>query len=282
MPWISVRECTFLIMVIAVQTLSLYTSSVESAYHHIYWNKTNTLFRRRDSSIHVQLNDNIDVICPDYTDMKESPDKWEYYSIFLVSKEEYESCTIINPKSRNVTQIRNCSTPGEVSQPFTLLILSFQPIPNLPDFAEGKKYYMISTSTGTQNGINNQVNGSCWTRNMRLILDLTVRPTTASPMPHTSHTSPTNRTSSTTSTPHPTTTTKSTTTPTTTKPPTTTTKKPTSKFPDGTPVDPNIVIEAPGGEKNTGIINAGVGQVQASVTVTFVLALVTFVLLLVR
>ncbi|XP_069132185.1 ephrin-B2-like isoform X2 [Argopecten irradians] len=279
MPWISVRDSTFLIIVIAIQTLCLYTSSVESAYHYIYWNRTNPLFRRPDSSIHVQLDDNIDIICPDYSDGTVSPEKWEYYSIFLVSKQEYETCTIIDPKSSDVTPIRNCSTPGSVSQPFTLLVLSFQPIPNIPDFHPGHKYYMITTSTGTQNGINNQVNGSCWTRNMRLILDLTDKPTTASPRPNTSNTPLTNRTISTTSTPRPTTTTKSTTTTTTTKRPTTTTKKPTSKFPDGTPVDPNIVIDAPGGEKNTGIINAGVGQIRGSATVTCLLAFVTFLLL---
>ncbi|XP_021341418.1 ephrin-B2a-like [Mizuhopecten yessoensis] len=238
-------------------------------------------FHRNDSFINIQLFDNIDLICPDYSDRKQSPDKWEYYSIYLVTKREYELCSIFNPESPNVTKIRNCSTPGEISQPFTLLVLPFQPIPFMPDFTEGHKYYMISTSTGTPSGINNQVNGSCKTRNMRLILDLTKKPTTASPMPHTSHTSPTNRTSPFhSSTPRPTTTTKTTTSTTTTRPPTTTTKKPTSKFPDGTPVDPNIVIDAPGGDKNSGIINAGVGAVRASVTVTLVLALVTFVLLI--
>ncbi|XP_060072458.1 ephrin-B2-like [Ylistrum balloti] len=276
MPWL-----LHYIVVLLPLTMSM-VSFVDSGRRlpPIYWNASNALFRRSDSSIHVQLNDNIDIICPDYSDRTDNPEEWEYYSIFLVSKHEYETCTLLNPKSPNVTHIRNCSTPGVHSDPFTILVMAFQPIPNLPDFKKGHKYYMISTSTGTQIGINNQVNGSCRTRNMRLILDMTDKPTTASPSPHTTPTWQTNQTLSSTSTPRPTTTTKTTTTSTTTEAPTTTTKKPTSKFPDGTPVDPNIVIEAPGGEKNSGIINAGAGEIQASVTVTVLLVLVTFILLI--
>ncbi|XP_067655734.1 ephrin-B2-like isoform X3 [Haliotis asinina] len=138
----------------------------------IHWNSTNSMFivSNRDNEIDIKLSDSIDIICPTYPPGT-NVSQMEYYIIYMVGKLEYDSC-IINNRSKAKLLIK-CTVP--LARPpllYTLLIKQFQSIPGNPDFQPGKKYYFITTSGGAIHEINNQYDGACRKRNMRLILNV--------------------------------------------------------------------------------------------------------------
>ncbi|XP_063400931.1 ephrin-A4-like isoform X2 [Mytilus trossulus] len=230
----------------------------------LYWNNSNPLFSTTsDNKITVNLFDSIDVYCPYYPPTSDNS-TWEYYVIYLVSKAEYEQCTVFDPSKS--LMIINCSNPTKSDVFFTIWIDSFQGFPNTPDFSSGNTYYMISSSTGKLGGLSNQYQdiGACHTKNMKLKIDICCSSTNNNTQDSssTSTTTPGGQQTQPPATPNPptqqTTTTKKPITAAPTPAPTTTTQKPssTTKFPGGKPSDPSqqIVIDATG-NKNSGLIN---------------------------
>uniref|UniRef100_A0A915P2P8 Ephrin RBD domain-containing protein n=1 Tax=Meloidogyne floridensis TaxID=298350 RepID=A0A915P2P8_9BILA len=84
-----------------------------------------------------------------------------------VSRDSYERC-FLNGGER---QLGVCSSPDRQSS-ITLVFREFSPLPSAFTFKPGHSYFVITTSNGTLNGLNNTQGGLCSTRNMRLKFDV--------------------------------------------------------------------------------------------------------------
>lgn len=148
--------------------LSLCSMSLAKTVHYIHWNRNNPMFRidNTDHIIDVNKNnlpweyDQVNIICPVSKPGTLYPEKHVIYS---VTKEEYESCRITNPKPQIVAI---CNNPHRVMY-FTHTFRSFTPTPGGMEFLPGKDYYFISTSS--REDLHRRVGGGCSTHNMRLI-----------------------------------------------------------------------------------------------------------------
>ena len=80
-----------------------------------------------------------------------------------MSREEYESCRITNPKPRIVAI---CNQPHKLMY-FTITFRSFTPTPGGLEFHPGQDYYFISTSS--RDDLHRRVGGGCHTHNMKMI-----------------------------------------------------------------------------------------------------------------
>lgn len=141
----------------------------------VYWNASNPTFKlsRNSLTIEVNLYDGIDFVCPFYnaTDtVSNSSSDLEYYVIYLVSKQSYDTCSLLS----HTTAILNCSTPRQLRR-FTMFFEPFQAIPNAPEFHAGHSYYFITTSTGRKDGLMNADRGACYHHNMKLVISVCCR-----------------------------------------------------------------------------------------------------------
>ncbi|ESP04089.1 hypothetical protein LOTGIDRAFT_171062 [Lottia gigantea] len=123
-----------------------------------------------DHVINVNMGDIIDVICPQFPEGSD-PRNYEYYTIYMVNKTQYDECTIYSPRS--VMFLVNCTDPTKNPADFyTFIINNFQSIPGNPDFKRGKSYYIISTSGGGLKSIKNQFQGACYHQHMKIRLNV--------------------------------------------------------------------------------------------------------------
>lgn len=140
--------------------------------HNIHWNSTNPLFNPRMATENIiQVNggnhpweyDQVNIVCPVYP--PGSPEQFqERYIIYSVTKQEYETCRIVDPNPRIIAV---CDRPHELMY-FTLTIRSFSPTPGAIEFRVGQSYYFLSTSS--KNDIHRRVGGGCSTHNMKITL----------------------------------------------------------------------------------------------------------------
>ena len=138
--------------------------------HYIHWNKDSPLFRidNTDHIIDVKEYDQANLICPVAKPGTIHPEKHVIYS---VTKEEYDSCRITNPKPRIVAI---CNRPHRLMY-FTITFRSFTPTPGGLEFHPGQDYYFISTSS--RDDLHRRVGGGCATHNMRMIFKVHDNPT---------------------------------------------------------------------------------------------------------
>ncbi|XP_071383267.1 ephrin-B2a isoform X4 [Centroberyx affinis] len=130
----------------------------------IYWNTTNTKFVPGQGVVlYPQIGDKLDIVCP-RVDGGVS-DGVEYYKVYMVPREQLESCTI----TKADTPLLNCVKPDQDVK-FTLKFQEFSPNLWGLEFFRGKDYYIISTSNGTMEGIDNQEGGVCKTKSMKIIM----------------------------------------------------------------------------------------------------------------
>uniref|UniRef100_A0A1I8BVJ9 Ephrin RBD domain-containing protein n=1 Tax=Meloidogyne hapla TaxID=6305 RepID=A0A1I8BVJ9_MELHA len=94
-------------------------------------------------------------------------DEYEHSKLFMVYRDSYERC-FLNGGER---QLGVCSSPDRQSS-ITLVFREFSPLPSAFTFKPGHSYFVITTSNGTLNGLNNTQGGLCSTRNMRLKFDV--------------------------------------------------------------------------------------------------------------
>ena len=135
--------------------------------HYIHWNKSNPMFRIDNTDHIVDINagnlpweyDQLNLICPVAKPGTLHPEKHVIYS---VTREEYESCRITNPKPRIVAI---CNRPHRLMY-FTITFRSFTPTPGGLEFRPGHNYYFISTSS--RNDLHRRVGGGCSTGNMKV------------------------------------------------------------------------------------------------------------------
>jgi len=104
--------------------------------------------------------DQVNLICPQSKAGRVYPEKHVVYS---VSREEYDSCRITNPKPKIVAV---CSQPHQLLY-FTITFRSFTPTPGGLEFHPGQDYYFISTSS--REDLHRRVGGGCATHNMKMI-----------------------------------------------------------------------------------------------------------------
>ncbi|XP_074605645.1 uncharacterized protein LOC141858715 [Brevipalpus obovatus] len=139
----------------------------------IYWNSSNQIFRIDNTDHIIDVNrgnrspfeyDQVNIICPTYPQGTREEDT-ESYIIYNVSKEEYDSCRVINSNARIIAL---CDKP-HYAKYFTITFRSFTPQPGGLEFKPGQDYYFITTSTGRAGGLNQKVGGRCSTHHMKMI-----------------------------------------------------------------------------------------------------------------
>uniref|UniRef100_A0A665VY75 Ephrin-B2a-like n=1 Tax=Echeneis naucrates TaxID=173247 RepID=A0A665VY75_ECHNA len=130
----------------------------------IYWNTTNIKFVPGQGVVlYPQIGDKLDIVCPRVDGGV--GDGVEYYKVYMVPREQLESCTI----TKADTPLLNCVKPDQDVK-FTLKFQEFSPNLWGLEFFRGKDYYIISTSNGTMEGIDNQEGGVCKTKSMKIIM----------------------------------------------------------------------------------------------------------------
>ena len=136
--------------------------------HYIHWNRANPMFRVDNTDHVINVNsgnlpweyDQVNIICPVTKSGVRFPERHVVYS---VSREEYESCRVTNPKPKIVAV---CSKPRQLLY-FTITFRSFTPTPGGLEFHPGQDYYFISTSSPED--LHRRVGGGCATHNMRMV-----------------------------------------------------------------------------------------------------------------
>jgi len=128
----------------------------------IYWNSSNPLFRTPQLSIDVKLEDKLDIICP----LKSREDKNLFFKIYLVSHESYKACDVSRGR-----RLLTCETP-ELEKKYTFFFQEISPSPFALEFQVGKSYYIISTSDGSKEGLDQSEGGSCVRHNVKLKINI--------------------------------------------------------------------------------------------------------------
>ena len=145
------------------------SSTVEGKkMHYIHWNRENPMFRLDNTDHIVDVNngnlpweyDQVNIICPVSKPGVKYPEKHVIYS---VSREEFDSCRITNPKPKIVAI---CNQPHRLMY-FTITFRSFTPTPGGLEFRPGQDYYFISTAS--REDLHRRVGGGCSTHNMKMI-----------------------------------------------------------------------------------------------------------------
>merc|ERR1739844_404723 len=157
-----------LLLSAAALILSNVAQSESRKIHYIHWNRANPMFRLSNTDHIIDVNagneaweyDQVNIICPVSKAESKLPERHVIYS---VSREEFESCRITNPKPRIVAV---CSKPHQLLY-FTITFRSFSPTPGGLEFHPGQDYYFISTSSSED--LHRRVGGGCSTHNMKMI-----------------------------------------------------------------------------------------------------------------
>ncbi|XP_051566400.1 ephrin-B2a [Myxocyprinus asiaticus] len=136
----------------------------------IYWNTTNTKFVPGQGLVlYPQIGDKMDIVCPRVDGG--SMEGVEYYKLYMVPREQLESCTV----TKADTPLLNCVKPDQDVK-FTLKFQEFSPNLWGLEFFRGKDYYIISTSNGTMEGLENQEGGVCKTKSMKIVMKVGQNP----------------------------------------------------------------------------------------------------------
>ena len=157
-----------LFVTVTVALLAVATSTAAKKLHYIHWNKNNPMFRLDNTDHIVDVNagnlpweyDQVNIICPVSKPGTKFPERHVIYS---VSREEFDSCRITNPKPKIVAI---CNNPYRLMY-FTITFRSFTPTPGGLEFRPGQDYYFISTSS--REDLHRRVGGGCATHNMKMI-----------------------------------------------------------------------------------------------------------------
>jgi len=131
--------------------------------HNLYWNTTNSMFRVDNTDHIMDVNqgnlpweyDQVNIICPFNSQEK--------HVIYSVSKEEFDSCRVSNPRPKIVAI---CDKPQSFKY-FTITFRNLSPIPGGMEFKPGQDYYFISTSN--RENIHRRQGGYCSSHNMKTV-----------------------------------------------------------------------------------------------------------------
>ncbi len=158
----AIQQCLLLVLILVAALVEARKT------HYIHWNRANPMFRLDNTDHILDVNsgnlpweyDQVNIICPVSKPDAKYPEKHVIYS---VSREEFDSCRITNPKPKIVAV---CSKPHQLLY-FTITFRSFTPTPGGLEFHPGQDYYFISTSS--KEDLHRRVGGGCSTNNMKMI-----------------------------------------------------------------------------------------------------------------
>ncbi|XP_055493378.1 ephrin-B2-like isoform X2 [Leucoraja erinacea] len=130
----------------------------------IYWNSSNPKFLPSKGFVMFpQIGDKLDIICPKVD--SRITGQYEYFKLYMVSKDQADNCNaVLSP-----TPLLNCNKPDQDVK-FTIKFQEFSPNLWGLEFRKHENYYIISTSNGTLEGLENREGGVCQTKAMKLIM----------------------------------------------------------------------------------------------------------------
>jgi ephrin-B len=147
--------------------------AASSRVRNIYWNTTTASQNPEPNVVLVNEGnlpweyDQVNIICPVYKPGVLDP---EQHVIYSVTKEEFDTCRVINPRPKIVAI---CNRP-QTFMYFTITFRSFTPTPGGMEFRPGKDYYFISTSNSKD--IHRRVGGWCSSHNMKMVFKVVEAP----------------------------------------------------------------------------------------------------------
>uniref|UniRef100_UPI0037E88CDF ephrin-B2a-like n=1 Tax=Semicossyphus pulcher TaxID=241346 RepID=UPI0037E88CDF len=148
----------------AVILLAIISSCRAVTLESILWSSSNTKFKAGQGLVlYPQIGDKMDIVCPRAD--TSSGVKEEFYRVYLVSRSQMESCTIL----KTDTPLLNCDKPNRDVK-FTFKFQEFSPNLWGLEFLKGKDYYITSTSSSSLQGLDNTNGGVCKTKSMKLVL----------------------------------------------------------------------------------------------------------------
>merc|ERR1712202_21102 len=127
----------------------------------VYWNSSNPKFKNPQFSIDVELEVKLDIICPLKTKDVHNHENW-YYKIYLVDQHSYKTCSASGGR-----RLITCESPM-YEKKYTFYFQEISPSPWALEFEADKTYYIISTSDGSKEGLDQQQGGSCIRYNMKI------------------------------------------------------------------------------------------------------------------
>ncbi|XP_061446004.1 ephrin-B3 isoform X3 [Rhineura floridana] len=139
----------------------------------IYWNTSNKKFQNEGGYIlYPQIGDRLDLICPRSVPLGPfSTEDYEYYKLYLVQTEQAERCEIL----RTPNLLLTCDRP-EHDMRFTIKFQEYSPNLWGHEFKTNQDYYIITTSDGTKEGLENMKGGACLSKGMKVVLKVGQRP----------------------------------------------------------------------------------------------------------
>ncbi|XP_062916934.1 ephrin-B1 isoform X2 [Mobula hypostoma] len=128
----------------------------------VAWHSQNPKFQAgKGLVLYPEIGDRLDIICPKASN--QGP--YEYYKLYLVTKDQAESCrTVIDPHL-----LVTCNKPDSDIK-FTIKFQEYSPNYRGLEFKRGQNYFIISTSNGSYEGLENRNGGVCKTRFMKIIM----------------------------------------------------------------------------------------------------------------
>ncbi|XP_053329943.1 ephrin-B1 [Spea bombifrons] len=139
----------------------------------VTWNSQNLRFvAGKGLVIYPEIGDRLDIICP----KGEPSQPYEYYKLYMVRKDQAESCSTVMDPNVLVT----CNQPDKEFR-FTIKFQEFSPNYMGLEFRRHQDYYITSTSNGTLQGLENREGGVCQSRSMKIIMKVGQDPNAALP-----------------------------------------------------------------------------------------------------
>ncbi|CAM5165955.1 ephrin-B1 [Chelonia mydas] len=128
----------------------------------VSWSSANPKFMAgKGLVIYPEIGDKLDIICP----KAELSRPYEYYKLYLVKREQAESCSTVMDPNVLVT----CNRPEKEIR-FTIKFQEFSPNYMGLEFQRQQDYFITSTSNGTLEGLENREGGVCQTRSMKIVM----------------------------------------------------------------------------------------------------------------
>ncbi|KAH0630870.1 hypothetical protein JD844_004182, partial [Phrynosoma platyrhinos] len=119
--------------------------------------------------IYPEIGDKLDIICP-----KAEPSRpYEYYKLYLVKRDQADSCSTVMDPNVLVT----CNRPEQEIR-FTIKFQEFSPNYMGLEFKPRQDYFITSTSNSSLEGLENREGGVCHTRSMKIIMKVGQGPNT--------------------------------------------------------------------------------------------------------
>lgn len=111
------------------------------SYFFVFLSLSVCSFIGDEYTVHVHINDYLDIICPHYKRGEIPPQQAERYVLYMVDLEDYEVC-----KPHSFDQLRwECSRPfaAHAAEKFSEKFQRFTPFTLGKEFRQGESYYYI-------------------------------------------------------------------------------------------------------------------------------------------